>query len=377
MIGDARRLASIAIAASLRLAAGLLVLGAVSASGAEVSSADDTARFLAGMPPSAASPLQALSRYQTWQRHAEFFNSVFADFDTGHLAKIRAWSSATLTTPQPVMFYMFSGPDFLHADAFFPNASTYVLAGLEPVGQVPELTSVPTGTVMQSLGDIEAALRSVLTIGFFRTHDMRTDQLSTGRINGTLPILYVFLARSGKAIQEVNRINLDDQGAVRPDGGTAVKTAAHGVQIIFSGADGRKQTLYYFSTNLADDGVRNSGFLKFGEQLGVGDSFVKSASYLMHGRHFAIVRSFLLDHSAAILQDDSGIPLSFFDRAKWKLRPFGRYVGPIDIFPGTYQAKMSQLFRKGEPPTIDFGIGYRWRPNESNLLLAERSLDTK
>lgn len=38
------------------------------------------------------------------------------------------------------MRYMFSGPDFLYATSFFPNASTYVLAGLEPVGEIPDLT---------------------------------------------------------------------------------------------------------------------------------------------------------------------------------------------------------------------------------------------
>ena len=32
------------------------------------------------------------------------------------------------------MFYMFSGPDFLYADTFFPNASTYILCGIEPMG---------------------------------------------------------------------------------------------------------------------------------------------------------------------------------------------------------------------------------------------------
>ena len=32
------------------------------------------------------------------------------------------------------MFYMFSGPDFLYADAFYSKATTYVLSALEPVG---------------------------------------------------------------------------------------------------------------------------------------------------------------------------------------------------------------------------------------------------
>jgi hypothetical protein len=33
-----------------------------------------------------------------------------------------------------------------------------------------------------------------------------------------------------------------------------------------------------------------------------------------------------------------------------------------------YQRKYAELFKHSHP--IDFGIGYRWRPNQSNLLLA-------
>ena len=44
-------------------------------------------------------------------------------------ARIRAWSANNITTPPPTMFYMFSGPDFLYANAFYPNAKTYVLSG--------------------------------------------------------------------------------------------------------------------------------------------------------------------------------------------------------------------------------------------------------
>jgi hypothetical protein len=44
-------------------------------------------------------------------------------------------------------------------------------------------------------------MHTVLSLSFFITHNMRT-QLSAGRLNGTIPILYVFLARSGKTVKE-------------------------------------------------------------------------------------------------------------------------------------------------------------------------------
>jgi hypothetical protein len=51
--------------------------------------------------------------------------------------------------------------------------------------------------------------------------------------------------------------------------------------------------------------------------------------------------------------------------------PFGRYLGPIGEFPGRYQQSYAELFRRAEP--INFGIGYRWRTNESNLLLSVKT----
>ena len=85
------------------------------------------------------------------------------------------------------------------------------------------------------------------------------------------------------------------------------------------------------------------------------------------------MRNFLLTNSATIIQDDSGIPLAYYSSKKWRFFPFGRYLGPIDEFPGRYQRSYAELFRRAQP--IDFGIGYRWRTHESNLLLSVRLPD--
>jgi hypothetical protein len=78
----------------------------------------------------------------------------------------------------------------------------------------------------------------------------------------------------------------------------------------------------------------------------------------------------LLANSATIVQDDSGIPLSNYNARQWRFFPFGRYLGPIGEFPGRYQERYAELFTRAQP--IDFGVGYRWRMHESNLLLAVR-----
>jgi hypothetical protein len=345
---------------------GLLLIAASPVRAADTPTPNDTARFLAGMPPADDSPLAPLTKDRNWQQHAGVFNAAFQRVEQSQLARIRAWSSSNITEPRPTLFYMFSGPDFLYANAFYPKAKTYVLAGLEPVGAVPDLTTL-RGSVAGELGKLRYSLSSILSLSFFITKQMKSD-LHIGRVNGTLPILYVFLARSGYAIREVTPIKLDSEGNVQAEGETGRSGAAPGVKIVFAGSDGEERTLYYFSTNLADDGVKSSGFLKFCATLAPGDSLVKSASYLLHSGSFSKVREFLLANTAAMVQDDSGIPLAFYDARKWDLHPFGRYLGPIGIFPGAYQARYAELFRKARP--IDFGIGYRHRSAESNLLLA-------
>jgi hypothetical protein len=246
-----------------------------------------------------------------------------------------------------------------------------VLSGLEPVGRLPELKHISRRSLPGVLGHLRASTGSILSVSFFLTKQMRA-QLHNAHLNGTLPILYAFLARSGKTVTDVGFVTLEPDGSVKPSDGAPLGKAANGVKISFTSDGSKSQTLYYFSTDVSNGGLRNSGFLKFCEQLGTGDAFVKSASYLMHGHSFSMVRDFLLTHTASIVQDDSGVPVRFLKSEDWQLQPFGRYLGPISLFSRRYQRQLSDVFRANRAKPIAFGVGYRWRPNESNLLLAKR-----
>ena len=121
-------------------------------------------------------------------------------------------------------------------------------------------------------------------------------------------------------------------------------TTSSGVKIVFSDGSGPRQTLYYFSTNLADGSFQRSGFSAFLAKFGPADSLIKSASYLLHGAHFAGVRELLLNRSATIVQDDSGIPLTYFESTKWRVQAFGHYAGPIPMFANFNQPRMVECF---------------------------------
>jgi hypothetical protein len=348
------------------IAAACALLGAP-AYGAEGAGPDETARYLAGMAPRAGSALEPLTLESGWKKHAAYLDRTWADLEDRQLSKIRAWSRANVTVRRAVTYYFFSGPDFLYVDAFFPNSSTYVLAGLEPIGALPDIRKLRPGSRDRELAGLRTSLRSLLRMSYFITREMDTD-LRAGQLRGTLPILYVFLARAGKTIREVSFVSLAADGTLEPESGG--RSGTHGVKIVFSGSDGKAHTLYYFRTDLSNRGLRSSGFLAFCARLGIGDIFIKAASYLLHGRAFSQVREFLLERGATVVQDDTGIPLRYFDRGRWHLRPFGEYVGPIPMFRGHYQPHLEDLFDDEDAPPIAFGVGYRWRPNQSHVLLA-------
>ena len=272
---------------------------------------------------------------------------------------------------------MFSGPDFLYASTFFPQATTYVLCGIEPIGPIPEVSSVPRNSLGGELRTLQTSLNSVLSFSFFRTKDMKED-FKNHALSGTLPVLYIFLARSGMTINEVSYVSVDQNGSLGPQPDPVnPNSKAPGVRIRFV-ADGSnvQKTLYYFSTDISNDGIKKSGFIPFCKTFAAGNSFVKSASYLMHETYFSSIRDFLLSNTETLVQDDSGIPCSFFAPEMWNMTFHGNYPGPITLFKNYGQPMLYDYYKSTKPAPLDFGIGYRHRANESTLMVFSRNSAT-
>ena len=192
-------------------------------------------------------------------------------------------------------------------------------------------------------------MNSILRFQYFITKEMRTD-LGRGNVSGTLPILYVFLARLGYTIVDV----------------THVTSPAEGVKITFSGGE-QQQTLYYFKTDLSGG---DGAFLRWCAARGPGLSLLKAASFLMHGDGFAGVRNFLVQNSRVIIQDDSGIPLRMFPKG-WQVNCYGRYVPHREEFQKYYQPDLAALVSQTETP-LGFAFGYHWQKEDGLLMLATR-----
>src|ERR1051325_7433665 len=88
---------------------------------------DETAHFLAGLPVTGT--LAPLTQTPAWQQHAAEMNKAWKTKEFFQLGPIAAWMNSHAGDyyhSSNTMYYMFSGPDFLYAYTFFPNANTYI-----------------------------------------------------------------------------------------------------------------------------------------------------------------------------------------------------------------------------------------------------------
>lgn len=341
----------------------------------------NTAKFLAGIKVDADSPLVSSQKSKAWNDHAYFFDSSWKKLDDQQLSKIRQWSATELKAlnqaPEPI-FYPFSGPDFLYAYSFFPNGNNYILAGLEPVGDIPNIEKIPPEQMDRKLQEITTSLNAILQLSFFRTNDMKVDLAE----KGVLPILFVFLARTNNKILDVEYIALNKDATVQmfEDAQKALeaKDLIRGVKISFvPNGESQPRTLYYFSADLSNEGLQKTPeFNTFVKQFQQPITYLKAASYLMHREDFSNIRDTILAQSSSVLQDDSGMPVKYLDQSKWNLKFYGNYTQPIDLFSTRYQPDLRDIYKNDSSiKSLDFGIGYKYQVNESNLMLATLKKD--
>ncbi|ACK66573.1 conserved hypothetical protein [Rippkaea orientalis PCC 8801] len=329
----------------------------------------NTAKTIAGMKIDDNSKLAELQKTQAWNNYRNSLENSWSKLETQQLSKVRQWSGKELPSindNSSTVFYPFSGPDFLYAYSLFPKAQEYVLVALEPVGKLPDFETLSTNQQIQKLQESQNALYAILKFSFFRTNDMKVDMTK----QGVLPVLFLFLARTNNQILDLQYVGINSQANIQKFANSMIP----GVKINFlPQGESTPRTLYYFSTDLSDAGLKKTPqFSQFVKQLETPVTYLKASSYLMHYGTFSNIRELILSKTTSLVQDDSGIALKYFNPEQWDLKFFGNYTPPRAPFnQEEYQPNLMQVYRSNKNISkIDFGIGYNFGPNESNLMIA-------
>jgi hypothetical protein len=338
---------------------------------------DNIARFISGIKQEESSGLASLDTMKSWQSFSHSFDSSWKMLDENRFDKMKTWAKTELSNANRTnrnVFYPFSGPDILNAFILFPNAETYTLLALEPAGDLPNLLSLTRKARLEYTESIQTSLNDLFKKSYFITKNMLND-LQKNKANGTVPLMAVFLKRTGNTIVNIEYIGIDSTGNsfVRNDS-TKIKNTK-GVRIDFVTKGSNKiRSVYYFKVDLADAALKyNKGFTKYLNKMDSVHSYLKSASYLLHYPEFTTVRNLIFEKSDVILQDDSGIAFDYFNKKKWNVQLYGKYAKPVDDFPHIKEPNLELAYKSDSTvKPLPFTLGYHWGTKEVNMLRALR-----
>jgi hypothetical protein len=320
----------------------------------------DVALFLAGRPVVRGSRLSRIQQTGEYRAFSRDSLNKWKLRTSKRVTQQNIWQAQyiyPLVGKPKTLVYPFGGPDLLYALAMFPDATRYVLLGLEPAGGLPDLEGADPGAVIASLDRHALSVNTQLLHGYFITKDMKTD-FSNGPLQGVTPILLTSLGLMHARIDGIQNTTAGGNPAV---------------QIDFTLPGTGRKSVTYVSGDLSNGGFKGS-YESWLSSVGSGSvAYFKAASYLMQDSGFSAAKNWVLGNCRAIVQDDSGIPYKTFDQTQWDIHLFGRYTAPIEFFARHSQPDLRAAYEAAGPlPGITFGSGYQMKADYANLMIAIR-----
>ena len=217
------------------------------------------------------------------------------------------------------------------------------------------------------------------------------DDISANKVNGILSTLYWFIKKTNHEIISVEKITLDSLGNIieEKDFSEGWNNMGYdGVRFKFKNSKNQFKKLIYFGCDISDQAFvgskgrdvkyKNSNLLAFLKNMRSCNTFIKSASYMMHHDRedlsFKNIRNIILSKSKSIFQDDTGVPFRFIDQDNWNIKLYGTYEKPIkdfDRWTFMMQEDLKIFYDNKEnyEGILPFSLGYHWQDKKQNQML--------
>ena len=336
---------------------------------------DRLARFVAGLPQLDSSQYRIMEDAEHWMDYNLFMDANWYRMEESRLNQMSSWKDEYLLPSihdSLAVFYPFGGPDLLHAVVLYSNSSEFILAGLEPITEIPNIAGFTSQEQNAYLDSLSSSLRDIFGKSFFITRNMKND---LQQVSGVVPLFLVFIARTGHEMVGMNYISIDSAGndhEVSFD--ELVMSRVKAVRFEFRNrGGGHLKRMYYLSGDVSNPGLRSKKeFNAFLNRKKPFNTFIKSASYLMHQEYFSLIRGLIIESSESILQDDTGIPYRFLKGDDYKGYFFGEYQRPVKTF--FYLEKQEDLdsaFQIKSNP-LPFSLGYHWGDRKQHYMFFKK-----
>ena len=342
---------------------------------------NDVSRYLAGMEISEKSVLWPKTKEPRYLEHMKFMDNLWGMIEKETIELIRPWRKKNIPVVKRygTAFYPLSGADIINLFTLFPDSRSYIMVAMEQPGEASILRDHGSRRLIDGLVSIERGIYFYGTCNYFQTKVM-IQEMNNTLLPGTAPSLLIFMARLGCTIRQVENIAIDGSGSIVPltamNPVQSPEKLINGIRIYFTVKGGVSvRELVYLSMRLEANSVNPAtpeG--KFFNRLRNVKTMLKSAVYILQDKRYEPLKNFILQKSALIVQDDSGILFRDFNSG-WDIKLFGTY-NPVLNLPGCNVQKQDDLAlryqKQSLPLPFNFGYGILLGPGKSNLMVAKR-----
>lgn len=295
------------------------------------------------------------------------------------LQPFREWLSIHFTeTYSDTILYPFSGPDIPNAFTIYPDATKYILIGLEAGGFLPTLAGDSDEKKTRGLRELNSSLDSISRLNFFLTNKMKIN-ITAAVYQGTAPVILAYLGIMGYEVIDLRSITFSSKGEViylsEEDIAKDIQFKKGFVSLEIKFKDKQKnipKVLYYISGNVSNSGIeKDPSLLEFLKTQKRFSATFKAASFLLHYDQFTKIRDFILETTDLIVMDDTGPRIKDLKK-DFDLKVYGVYTRPIALWPNMFQQELKDLHTEQKPATIPFKYGYGTLNKTYHLIFAKR-----
>lgn len=319
----------------------------------------EVAALIGGTAQGAVGPLPAA----VVDRHRAKASHWWSVWEQRFGTPMQSWRAAELgKVAADVVFYPFSGPDFVTLHRMMPMARHYVMVAGQVAGKLPDLAHVPAARTARWLHALQIEMSRFAVNGFFRTRELNDTEQASDGLQGMISILLYFTSREGFDVLDIAPIRLDPSTLQwAPD--SQPQARWHAIRMTLRRqSDGGNVLLDYISVNLDDQHLRKAAPLRaWVQSMARHPTLIKAASHQLQTGGYEEVATALLDHAPLLLQDESGVAFARVSQ-RFAVQLYGKYSGPNVLFPQHRQHALRAAYaRPGAARPLAMQIGYHKR----------------
>jgi len=343
----------------------------------------DLSLFLAGLPLDEKNQFVKLSESASYKTYARTINSYWEKIDSDYLKKVNPFKAEFMPQKSAAntAFYPLSGADFVNLHAFYPDAVSNIMIGLEPPGKITDPNTLSPEQLKAGLNSIQSMVGEMASQNYFTRKRMKRE-FANPHFSGTSPVLLIFMTRLGLNIDSWQRVELDKTGKLIPETETHITNKnpdkVEAVRIYYHKQNEKySRDLVFFKMYINENSADiNTPEGMFFASQGNFNLLLKSAEYVLQLPIYEKFIETILRKSDTVVQDDSAIPYNAFDRAQWNSNVFGVYTARARLqnTPNVPdQVDLQNEFKlNAKMLPFKYGYGVLKGNNKSNLMILAR-----